>query len=147
MGRGVLNDILEDAGRDAIFAAFARALQSSGALLLDVRDWAASLERKSRDPLFRKRVSTERGELTFTSVTSLDAENQLLISERHELIGQGKERVGDYHFVMRCRERAELDVLLARHGFRKVSYRMGSASMECRLRGLNPGGELWIQTP
>lgn len=121
--RGVLNDIIDDAGRDAVFAAFAGALQSRGVLILDVREWAASLERKSREPLFRKRVSTERGELTFTSVTALDAENrQLLISERHELSGQGGERVSDYHFVMRCWERAELDVLLARHGFGKVSY-------------------------
>jgi hypothetical protein len=30
--------------------------------------------------------------------------------------------VSDYHFVMRCWERAELDVLLACHGFGKVLY-------------------------
>jgi hypothetical protein len=121
--RGVLNDIVEDVGRDAVFAAFAVALQSNGVLILDVREWGASLERKSREPLFRKRVSTDRGELTFTSITALDAERrQLLISERHELIGQGGERVSDYRFVMRCWERAELDLLLARHGFGRVSF-------------------------
>jgi SAM-dependent methyltransferase len=121
--RGVLNDVIEDADRDAVFAAFAGALQADGVLIVDVREWAASLERKSREPLFRKRVSTERGELTFTSVTELDAENrQLLISERHELTGQGVDKVSDYHFVMRCWEKPELDVLLARHGFGKVSY-------------------------
>jgi hypothetical protein len=92
-------------------------------LILDVRDWGASLERKTREPLFRKRVSTDQGELTFTSVTALDPENrQLLISERHELIGQGGDRASDYQFVMRCWERAELDTLLAKHGFSKVSY-------------------------
>jgi hypothetical protein len=33
----------------------------------------------------------------------LDPENrQLLISERHELIKDGAERISDYHFVMRC---------------------------------------------
>jgi SAM-dependent methyltransferase len=121
--RGVLNDIIDDAGRDAVFGAFAEALQSRGVLILDVREWAASLERKSREPLFRKRVSTERGELTFTSVTALEVENrQLLIAERHELAGRGMERVSDYHFIMRCWERAELDVMLAHHGFGKVSY-------------------------
>ena len=104
--RGVLNDIIDDAGRDAVFAAFAEALHSNGALILDVREWVASVERKTREPLFRKRVSTDRGELTFTSVTTLDPENrQLLISERHELIEQGEARVSDYHFVMRCWER------------------------------------------
>src|SRR5262245_55520407 len=60
--RGVLNDIIDDADRDAVFAAFAGAVSSGGALILDVREWAASLARKSREPLFRKRVSTERGE-------------------------------------------------------------------------------------
>jgi hypothetical protein len=61
--------------------------------------------------------------LTFTSVTTLDPENrQLLISERHELVGQDGARASDYHFVMRCWERTELDMLLARHGFGKVGF-------------------------
>jgi SAM-dependent methyltransferase len=120
--RGVLNDIIDDAGRDAVFRTFAETLQSDGVLILDVREWAASLERKSREPLFRKRVSTDRGELTFTSVTALDPEHrQLLISERHELIEEGAERISDYHFVMRCWEPEELNALLARHGFGRLS--------------------------
>jgi SAM-dependent methyltransferase len=120
--RGVLNDIIDDADRNAVFAAFADALQANGALILDVRDWATSAERKTREPLFRKRVSTDRGELTFTSVTRLDPENrQLLVSERHELTKQRQERISDCHFVMRCWEREELNGLLARHGFGKVS--------------------------
>ena len=69
------------------------------------------------------RRSSDRGELTFTSVTELDAEHRLLlISERHELVGRGDERASDYQFVMRCWEREELDILLARHGFRKIQY-------------------------
>src|SRR5262249_13008752 len=115
--------ITDDAGRDAVFAAFSGALQSNGVLILDVRDWGASFERKTREPVFRKRVSTDRGELTYTRVTTLDPENgQLLLSERDELIGQDAERASDYRFVMRCWEQAELDMLLARHGFGKVSY-------------------------
>ena len=70
--RGALNDIVDDAGRDAVFASFAGALQPNATLILDVREWAASVERKAREPLFRKRVSTARGDLTFTSVTALD---------------------------------------------------------------------------
>ena len=94
-----------------------------GALILDVREWAASAERKTREPLFRKRVSTEQGELTFTSVTALDAEHRLLlISEHHELVGQGDERVSDYQFVMRCWERDELGMLFARHGFGNIQH-------------------------
>jgi SAM-dependent methyltransferase len=119
--RGVLNDIIDDGRREAVFAAFAQALQPAGVLMLDVREWTASVERKTREPLFRKRVSTDRGELTFTSVTRLDHENrQLLVSERHELEQDGWRRASDYHFVMRCWERAELDALFARHGFGSV---------------------------
>src|SRR5262252_6182634 len=121
--RGVLNDIIDDDRRDGVFATFARALRRNGALILDVREWGASAERKSREPLFRKRVSTDRGELTFTSVTELDAEPRLLlISERHELVGQGDERVSDYQFVMRCWEREEVSMLFARHGFGNIQY-------------------------
>ena len=121
--RGVLNDIIDDDRREAVFAAFARALRPHGALILDVREWNASAERKAREPVFRKRVSTDRGELTFTSVTELDAEHRLLLtSERHELVGQGDERVSDYHFVMRCWEREELGLLFARHGFGDIEY-------------------------
>jgi SAM-dependent methyltransferase len=121
--RGVLNDIVDDEGREAAFTAFARALRPNGALILDVREWGASAERKTREPLFRKRVSTDRGELTFTSVARLDAENRLLlISERHELVGPGDKRVSEYQFVMRCWERGELSALLARHGFGRIRY-------------------------
>src|SRR5262245_57815775 len=95
--RGVLNDLIDDDRRDAVFAAFARALRPNGALILDVREWGASVKRKTREPVFRKRVSTDRGELTFTSITELDAERRLLlISERHELVGRGDESVSDY---------------------------------------------------
>jgi len=121
--RGVLNDIIDDDRRDAVFAAFARTLRPHGALILDVREWDASAERKAREPLFRKRVSTDRGELTYTSVTELDAERRLLlISERHELVGQRDERVSDFQFVMRCWDREELSVLFARHGFGNIQY-------------------------
>ena len=121
--RGVLNDIVDDAARHAVFRAFARALQPDGVLILDVREWNASAERKMREPLFRKRVSTDRGELTFTSVTTLDRNSRhLLVSERHVLVQQGHEVITEHQFVMRCWERAELDGLLASCGFGRVSY-------------------------
>lgn len=118
--RGVLNDILDDDRRDAVFDAFAGALRPHGVLILDVREWDASAERKSREPVFRKRVSTPRGELTFESVTALDRDNRrLLISERHVLSGSD-ERTTGYEFVMRCWTREELDSALARRGFTHV---------------------------
>ena len=121
--RGVLNDILDDAERDAIFERFAEALQPCGVLILDVREWDASAERKAREPVFRKRVSTDRGELTFTSITELDPEHrQLVISERHALVDEGRERISDYRFVMRCWTTNELRSTLARCRFGNVAY-------------------------
>jgi SAM-dependent methyltransferase len=121
--RGVLNDIIDDEQCGAVFAAFAHALQPGGVLILDVREWAASAERKRREPLFRKRVATDRGELTFTSVTTLDHEcRRLLISERHELVADDSDRISEYQFVMRCWEREELSELLERHRFGNVQY-------------------------
>jgi hypothetical protein len=107
----------------AILFDLGNTLVGYGALILDVREWGASAERKIREPVFRKRVSTVRGELTFTSVTELDAEHRLLlISERHELVGRGDERVSDYQFVMRCWKREELGMLFGRHGFGNIQY-------------------------
>jgi hypothetical protein len=40
----------------------------------------------------------------------------------HQLVGQGDERVSDYQFVMRCWEREEVGMLLARHGFNNIQY-------------------------
>jgi 2-polyprenyl-3-methyl-5-hydroxy-6-metoxy-1,4-benzoquinol methylase len=72
--RGVLNDFVDDDARLAVFSAFARALRSAGVLILDVREWEATKERKRREPVFRRSVVTPRGELTFTSITDLDPE-------------------------------------------------------------------------
>jgi SAM-dependent methyltransferase len=120
--RGVLNDFVSDADRQAVFERFAHALRPRGVLILDVREWHASAERKSREPLFRKRVSTDRGELTFTSVTEIDAERQqLVIDEQHVLTTGGRTSVSEHRFVMRCWTRDELHSTLERAGFDGVS--------------------------
>src|SRR5262245_40633367 len=121
--RGVLNDLVNDHDRAAAFASFARALRSDGALLLDVREWEATASRKAREPLFRKRVETDRGRLTFTSVTELDTPNhQLLIRESHLLETTHGQRSSEYEFVMRCWTVAELESLFNLNGFGSVAY-------------------------
>jgi SAM-dependent methyltransferase len=91
--RGVLNDFIGDVARALVIGAFFRALRPGGVLILDVREWETSAERKVREPVFRKSVDTERGQLTFTSITKLDREKRLLLSsERHALIVDGQER-------------------------------------------------------
>src|SRR5262249_2001332 len=81
--RGVLNDFLGGSARASVFEMFRRALRPSGVIVLDVREWAGTAARKTREPVFTRTVATERGTLTFTSVTELDVnERQLLLKER-----------------------------------------------------------------
>jgi SAM-dependent methyltransferase len=116
--RGVLNDFLDESDRASVFAVFNRALRPNGVLVLDVREWARTAARKARQPIFRKTVATERGTLTFTSVTELNAnDRQLVLTERHTLNDHGHERSSDYRFVMQCWTRDELDLYLTRSGF------------------------------
>ena len=121
--RGVLNDFVEDDARLSVLDAFGRALRSAGVLILDVREWEATKHRKQREPLFRKSVDTDRGTLTFTSVTELDPERQqLLLSETHTLVNDAGEHSSDYRFVMRCWTRPELESVFERVGFCSAAY-------------------------
>lgn len=129
--RGVLNDILDDASRAAALKALAKVLRPGGVLVMDVREWDASVRRKTREPVLEKTVSTPRGTLTFRSVTRLDHQtNRLHISERHTLqTTGGGEHVSDYDFVMRCWTREELQSRLTAAGFESVEY-LGSYDRE-----------------
>jgi SAM-dependent methyltransferase len=121
--RGVLNDFLEDDERERAIACLSQALRPEGVLILDVRDWETSAVRKRNEPLFTKRVETERGQLTFTSTTTVDAERRrLVLSERHTLIHAGHERSSDHVFVMRCWTPAELESILLSNGFRQTTF-------------------------
>jgi SAM-dependent methyltransferase len=121
--RGVLNDFVDAGARQDVLLAFASALRPRGALVLDVREWEATKERKLREPLFRKSVDTDKGRLTFTSYTELDLDNrQLLLSETHVLVDDAGEHTSGYRFVMRCWTRAELDSALEGAGFDAISH-------------------------
>ena len=116
--RGVLNDILGESARASVFAMFNRTLRPNGVLVLDVREWSGTAVRKTREPVFRKTVTTELGMLTFTSVTELNAnDRQLVLTERHTLNDHGRERSSDFTFVMQCWTGEELDSYLVRSGF------------------------------
>jgi SAM-dependent methyltransferase len=121
--RGVLNDVVDDDTRISAFVSFGRALRGAGVLILDVREWDATADRKAREPLFRKRVDTHRGKLTFTSVTDLDVlHRRLVVRERYTLEAGGRERSTDYEFVMRCWTPDELQSQLRSNGFGSVAY-------------------------
>lgn len=126
LARGVLNDLVEDSERDAVFPTFAGALGVGGALLLDVRDWEATAADRSRRPVVEKRVQTPRGPLTFRTVTRLEpATQRMLISETHILAAGGGETTARYEFTMRCWTREELAARLGRAGFAAIEYAPG----------------------
>ncbi|HEU5380868.1 MAG TPA: methyltransferase domain-containing protein [Ktedonobacteraceae bacterium] len=121
--RGVLNDLLDDASRQNVFQEFASVLRKSGVLVLDVREWRTTVQRKRREPFWEKQVATERGLLTYQSRTALEEETRTLhITERHQL-QQGKELItADYAFAMRCWLQEELHALLEQAGFEALHY-------------------------
>jgi 2-polyprenyl-3-methyl-5-hydroxy-6-metoxy-1,4-benzoquinol methylase len=121
--RGVLNDFVDEHSRQAVFISLRRALRPDGVLILDVREWDTTAARKTREPIFSKRVQTERGTLAYRSITELDLQHrQLIVTERHTLNDDGHERASDYVFVMRCWTRDELDSALRQHGFAAIAY-------------------------
>src|SRR6185436_10825335 len=48
--RGVLNDFVNEEARLAVFGEFADALRGAGVLILDVREWETTKDRKLREP-------------------------------------------------------------------------------------------------
>jgi len=127
--RGVLNDFVDAAARGAVFGVFARALRPGGALLLDVRDWDATVARRRAEPVHERRVATPRGPLVFRSESRLDlVGHRLLVSERHTLATPSGETTVTYDFVMRCWTRGELDGALRVAGFGAVEYSAGYES-------------------
>lgn len=121
--RGVLNDFLDEENRVRVFLSFAGALKSKGVLILDVRDWDATVDRKTFAPVFEKSADTPRGSLTFRSVTRLEHQTRrLLVMEQHTLRQQGVETISEYNFSMRCWTQAELQAHLTQAGFEAIEY-------------------------
>ncbi len=119
--RGVLNDPIPESRRK-LFDVFGSSLRSGGVLIADVREWATTADRKRAEPLFRKRVVTDRGGLTFTSITTVDEPNhRLLISECHTLQDDHGQRSVDFNFVMHCWTVGELMEAITSAGFVKAS--------------------------
>lgn len=126
--RGVLNEFVEPEERAVILPIFARALRPGGVLLLDVRDWAATVARRTAEPVTERVVETPRGRLVFRSVLRLDpATRRLLVSERLTLSGSSGETTAANELVMGCWTRDELAECLGAAGFEAVEYAAGYA--------------------
>jgi len=121
--RGVLNDLTDDASRQAVFPSFARILRPGGVLILDVREWTATQTRKTSHPVFEKEVDTERGQLKFRSVTELRPETKsLVVSETHRIDSSEGSLEAPFTFTMRCWTQEELDACLTDAGFCSTEY-------------------------
>lgn len=117
--RGVLNDLTDDASRQAVFPAFAEMLRPGGALVLDVREWRATEERKRRCPVFEREVETDTGLLKFRSVTELRPETRTLVVHETHRIGSREET---FTFTMRCWTQEELEASLSNAGLLSIEY-------------------------
>ena len=122
--RGVLNDIIDGPSRQNAFFSFACALRKGGILILDVREWTNSALRKQEEPLFERKVETDRGALTFRSVTRLDhGTKKLLVAESYILKRADEVKTArEYDFVMQCWTHDELRNSLISAGFGSLAY-------------------------
>jgi hypothetical protein len=92
-------------------------------LMFDVREWEATLSRKTLEPVFDKVAETPLGRLTFRSTTRLEPETRrLIVSEQHTLRNEGAETISTYDFSMRCWTLEELRGHLAAEGFGAIEY-------------------------
>ncbi|MEU8228392.1 class I SAM-dependent methyltransferase [Actinoplanes sp. NPDC048967] len=123
--RGVLNDMVTDADREAAITSLTASLRPGGLLFLDVREEEAS--RLRADGASRSAVARLGGrrELRFSS-RSRWREGLLHVEERYELLVDGRtEEESSYDFTMRPWSRNELTAMLRRHGMRTVDIADG----------------------
>jgi SAM-dependent methyltransferase len=119
--RGVLNDIVSERARDAVRRTLAEALVPGGMLVLDVRDWRRTVQRKRVEPTFERHSMTARGRLHFKSETQLDPRGRrMLLRETLRLAGPHRTTVVHNAFVMRCWAWGELRRRLQSVGFVRV---------------------------
>lgn len=124
--RGVVNDIIEDADRDAVLRSFAAALQPQGLLMLDVREEQGSRERANGTPRRRTVQLQPDTHLDFTSTVTWNS-GMLHVHEQYALhaAAQQAPQVSAYDFVMRPWSQEELIRRLSVAGFQDIVIRPG----------------------
>jgi SAM-dependent methyltransferase len=121
--RGVLNDMIAGADRDAVLRSFATSLRAGGVLFLDVREEHGSRDRADATPR-RQTVQLAPGtHLDFTSTVTWHA-GLLHVHEQYTLrVGQKPAQESTYDFVMRPWNEDELVRRLSAAGFHDVAIR------------------------
>jgi len=116
--RGVLNDLVEEPDRIAIFQQFAVWLKPGGIAIFDVREWARTVARYEKNSVHQRTVPLPDGTLHFESETVLDSEScQMRIRECFKVNRNGIETSNVNGFVMRCWTPEEIRGRLLMSGF------------------------------
>lgn len=124
--RGVLNDMITDAERDAVLVSLASSLQERGLLILDVRDERGSRERADGTPRERTVELGPGKQLTFTSTVTWQA-GLLHVHEQYDLLAQDEPpQRSSYDFMMRPWSTAELRQRLSTAGFHDIEIGPGA---------------------
>lgn len=116
--RGVLNDLVEESDRVAIFQQFAAWLRPGGILIFDVREWTRTVARYEKNSIHQRTVELPDGMLHFQSETVLDLESrQMRIHECFEVSRNDTQTSKVNDFVMGCWTPPEIRERLLTAGF------------------------------
>ena len=78
---------------------------------------------KDKKLVFEKSVETDKGKLTFRSVTQFDNKTRrMLVNERHAIKKDDEDLVSEYNFIMQCWAKEELQNNLVNAGFSSIAY-------------------------
>ena len=119
--RGVLNDLVADAERQAAVTAMAQALRPGGLLMCDLREAAASAARADGTPVVKQTALPAGGQLTFTTTTSWSDDGLLLVSEEHVLTVDSEVQRSSNQFVMRPWTPAEVHRRFSEAGLEEIT--------------------------
>jgi SAM-dependent methyltransferase len=123
--RGVLNDMIADADRDAVLRSLATSLCPGGLLFLDIREEHGSRDRADATPERRTVQLAPGTHLDFTSTVTWHA-GLLHVHEQYALrAGQEPAQESAYDFAMRPWTEDELVRRLSAAGFHDVEIKPG----------------------
>jgi SAM-dependent methyltransferase len=124
--RGVLNDMIADADRDAVLRSLATSLGAGGLLFLDVREDRGSRDRADATPRRRTVQLAPGTHLDFTSTVTCHA-GLLHVHEQYTLRArQEPPQESTYDFVMRPWTEDEVIRRLSAAGFHDIEIRPGA---------------------
>jgi 2-polyprenyl-3-methyl-5-hydroxy-6-metoxy-1,4-benzoquinol methylase len=116
--RGVLNDLVEQSDRVAIFQQFAAWLRAGGIAIFDVREWARTAARYEKSSVHQHTVELPDGTLRFQSETILDwGSRQMRIRECFKVSRNDIQTSNVSNFVMGCWTPEEVSQRLLTAGF------------------------------